>query len=162
MADETLFVSWKDFEANSSELIRNLWNDEDFSDVTLAAGDGKQFRAHRVILSSATTKLKGILRNPEKCEKLFLYLPDIQSSHLSNLIEIIYQGKCQVKQADLEEFMSSGRTLGVKNLTGTLKGIDTDSKPEIHPYTSENLYIEFRKRGKGVLPRQNQLIHFNQ
>ena len=62
MADETLFVSWKDFETNSPELIRNLWNDEDFSDVTLAAGDGKQFRAHRVILSSATTKLKSILR----------------------------------------------------------------------------------------------------
>ena len=89
-------------------------------------------------------------------------MPDIQSGHLSNLLEFIYQGKCQVKQADFEESMSCGRTLGVKNLNGTLKSIDTDSKPEIHPYTSENLYIEFRKRGKGVLSRQNQLIHFNQ
>ena len=148
MEDETFFVSWKDFEANSPELIRNLWNDEDFSDVTLASGDGKQFRAHRFILSSATTKLKSILRNPEKCEKLFLYLPDIQSGHLSNLLEFIYQGKCQVKQADLEEFMSCGRTLGVKNLTGTLKSIDTDSKPENHPHISQNPYIGVSEEGK--------------
>ena len=80
MTDENLLVSWQDFETSSPDVIRNLWNDEDFSDVTLATGDGRLFRAHRVILSSATTKLRSILRNPGKCENLFLYLPDVQST----------------------------------------------------------------------------------
>ena len=68
----------------------------------------------------------------------------------SNLLEFLYQGKCQVKQADFEELISCGRTLGVKNLTGTLKSINTDSKPENHTYTSQNPYIgvsEERKKG---------------
>ena len=106
--------------------------------------------------------MKSILRNPEKREKLFLYLPDIQSSHLSNLLEFIYQGKCQVKQADFEELMSCGRTLGVKNLTGTLKSIDTDSKPENHPYTSQNPYIGVSEEGKrGFASTESTDIPFN-
>ena len=119
MTDENLLVSWQDFETSSPDIIRNLWKDEDFSDVTLATGDGRLFRAHRVILSSATTKLRSILCNPGKCENLFLYLPDVQSSHLSKLLEFIYQGRCEVKQADFEEFMSCGRYLGIKNLENT-------------------------------------------
>ena len=117
MTDENLLVSWQDFETSCPNIIRNLWDDHDFSDVTLATGDGQQFRAHRVILSSATTKLRSILRNPEKCENLFLYLPDVQSTQLRNLLEFIYQGRCQVEQADFEEFLSCGRSLGIKNLT---------------------------------------------
>ena len=119
MTDENLLVSWQDFETSSPDVIRNLWNDEDFSDVTLATGDGRLFRAHRVILSSATTKLRSIFRNPGKCENLFLYLPDVQSSHLSKLLEFIYQGRCEVKQSDFEEFMSCGRYLGIKYLENT-------------------------------------------
>ena len=135
MTDENLLVSWQDFETSSSDIIRNLWNDEDFSDVTLATGDGRLFRAHRVILSSSTTRLRSILRNPGKCENLFLYLPDVQPRHLSKLLEFIYQGRCEVKQSDFEEFLSCGRYLGIQNLE------NTDTEKQNQHLTSYNQCI---------------------
>ena len=138
MTDENLLVSWQDFETSCPDIIRNLWDDQDFSDVTLATGDGQQFRAHRVILSSATTKLRSILRNPEKCENLFLYLPDVQSTHLRNLLEFIYQGRCQVEQADFEEFLSCGRSLGIENLTQSLECTNAEGKLEKQYLASSN------------------------
>ena len=153
MTDENLLVSWQDFETSCPDIIRNLWDDQDFSDVTLATGDGQQFRAHRVILSSATTKLRSILRNPEKCENLFLYLPDVQSTHLRNLLEFIYQGRCQVEQADFEEFLSCGRSLGIENLTQSLECTNAEGKLEKQYLASSNQRVgvlEEEKSGEMV------------
>ena len=150
MTDENLLVSWQDFETSCPDILRNLWDDQDFTDVTLATGDGQQFRAHRVILSSATTKLRSILRNPEKCENLFLYLPDVQSTHLRNLLEFIYQGRCQVEQADFEEFLSCSRSLGIENLTESLESTNAEGKLEKQYLTSSNQRVgvlEEEKRG---------------
>ena len=61
MDADDLVISWQDFESTSPDIIRNLWKDEDFSDVTLATDDGQVVRAHRVVLCSASSKLKKLL-----------------------------------------------------------------------------------------------------
>ena len=114
--DNLVIISWQDFESSSPEIIRNLWKDEDFSDVTLATDDGQIVRAHRVVLCSASSKLKRILR-AHKQDNPIVYLPGFDSGHLVNLVQFIYQGKCQVREELLEEFLNCGKSLGVANLT---------------------------------------------
>ena len=60
--------------------------------------------------------MKRLLR-AHKHDNPIVYLPDIDSGHLVNLIEFIYQGKCQVKEELLGEFLNCGKSLGVENLT---------------------------------------------
>ena len=74
------------------KIIRNLWKDENFSDVTLATDDGQIVRAHRVVLCSASSKLKMLLM-VHKQDNPILYLPGFDSGHLVNLVQFIYQGK---------------------------------------------------------------------
>ena len=129
MDDDNLVISWQDFESRSPEIIRNLWKDEDFSDVTLATDDGKIVRAHRVVLCSASSKLKKLLR-VHKHNNPIVYLPDMDSGHLGNLVEFIYQGKCQVKAELLEEFLNCGKYLGVANMTEYFKNQENEVKHE--------------------------------
>ena len=148
MSGENLVVSWQDFESSAPEIIRNLWKDDDFSDVTLASDDGKIFRAHRVILSSASSKLRNILLNHDKSENIFIYLPDINSRHLDHLLEFVYQGKCQVEQDLLEEFIICCKSLGFENLVEAFQSVDTKgNKGEQHD-TSTNLSSEVAEKNK--------------
>ena len=116
MDADDLVISWQDFESTSPDIIRNLWKDEDFSDVTLATDDGQVVRAHRVVLCSASSKLKKLLI-AHKHDNPIVYLPDIDSGHLVNLVKFIYQGKCQIREEILEEFLNCGKSLGLANLT---------------------------------------------
>ena len=127
MGGDDVTVSWNDFESSSLDIIRNLWKDGDFSDVTLATDDGKVFRAHRVVLSLASSMLRNVLQKHDKCDgSFFLHMPDIDSGHLAGLLEFIYRGRCQVEQEMFEEFLNCGKALGIEHLVGYLQNSNTE------------------------------------
>ena len=53
-------LSYKHFQTNAANAFQELWNDQYFSDVTLATGDDKLITAHKMILSSSSTFFKNI------------------------------------------------------------------------------------------------------
>ena len=48
---EKLCLQWNDFQENVKSAFRNLREDKDFADVTLACEDDQQVEAHKVILA---------------------------------------------------------------------------------------------------------------
>ena len=54
MGSEKFCLKWNDFENNISVAFRELRDDKDFFDVTLACDD-EQIQAHKVILSASGT-----------------------------------------------------------------------------------------------------------
>ena len=59
---ETFNLSFKDFNENSSNTIRNLFQNEHFSDVTLLSEDGRELKLHKVILASSSKTFSKILQ----------------------------------------------------------------------------------------------------
>jgi hypothetical protein len=53
MNSEKFCLRWNDFEGNISAAFRELRDDKDFFDVTLACDD-EQIQAHKVILSACS------------------------------------------------------------------------------------------------------------
>ena len=51
-ASEKFCLKWNDFETNISLAFRELREEKDFFDVTLACDDDNQIQAHKVILSA--------------------------------------------------------------------------------------------------------------
>ena len=49
---EKLCLKWNDFQGNVNSAFGSLREDSDFTDVTLACGDGWQIEAHKVILAA--------------------------------------------------------------------------------------------------------------
>merc|ERR1712129_375445 len=103
MSDEANFVlRWDLHEENRTSRFKTLWKDEDFLDVTIACDDD-QIDAHKVILSSASTFLKGTT-----------------SKEVKSLLEFIYSGETEVPQEELESFMAMANSLKVGGLMGDL------------------------------------------
>ena len=91
MTDKIISVCHSQFKRLAPEAIKSLFNDEHFSDVTLATKNDKQIRAHKVILGTNSNLFKNILINNPHPNPL-IYLQDIKYAHLKLIIEFIYTG----------------------------------------------------------------------
>ena len=115
MASEKFCLRWNDFETNISGAFRELRDDKDFFDVTIACDDD-QLQAHKMILSACSPFFRSILRrNPH--QHPLLYLKGVKYSDLQSILNFMYMGEVNVAQEELNSFLSVAEDLKVKGLT---------------------------------------------
>eukprot|EP00091_Calanus_sinicus_P023157 TRINITY_DN7693_c1_g1_i1.p1 TRINITY_DN7693_c1_g1~~TRINITY_DN7693_c1_g1_i1.p1 ORF type:complete len:113 (+),score=25.13 TRINITY_DN7693_c1_g1_i1:94-432(+) len=110
MADETYNLSKNDFQHSSSDAIKHLKLDKDFLDVTLACEDGKQIKAHKVVLSSFSSVFQTILKQNPHNHPL-VYLAGINHLELEKILDFIYLGEAMVSKSALDSFMTVAEKL---------------------------------------------------
>ena len=115
MANEKFCLRWNDFEQNISVAFRELRDDKDFFDVTLACDD-EQIEAHKVILSACSPFFRRILRKNSHAHPL-LYLKGVKFNDLQSVLNFMYHGEVNVAQEELNSFLSVAEELHVKGLT---------------------------------------------
>jgi len=115
MASEKFCLRWNDFESNISVAFRELRDDKDFFDVTLACDD-EQIQAHKVILSACSPFFRTVLRRNPHAHPL-LYLKGVKFSDLQSVLNFMYHGEVNVAQEELNSFLAVAEELRVKGLT---------------------------------------------
>jgi len=133
---EKFCLKWNDFESNVSGAFREIREERDFFDVTLACDDN-QMEAHKVIISACSPMFRNILRrNPH--QHPLLYLKGVKYKELENVLNFMYQGEVNVAQEDLNTFLSVAEELQVKGLTQGNNGSGQQSSkptaPKSEPY----------------------------
>jgi len=120
------------FEQKCPETFRRIWEDYEFTDVTLATEDGGQVQAHKVILSSCSSFFRKLfLKDPQKSSLVFLM--GVELAPLSAVLQYIYQGRCDVRNSHLNAFLLAGNQLKVNGLTNesqNVKGFENEHKTE--------------------------------
>ena len=120
MASEKFCLRWNDFESNISVAFRELREEEDFFDVTLACDDN-QVQCHKVILSACSPFFRAILRkNPH--QHPLLYLNGVKYQELLSVLNFMYQGEVNVAEEELNSFLAVAEELKVKGLTQSNQG----------------------------------------
>jgi len=115
MSAEKFCLRWNDFEANISTAFRELREDKDFFDVTLACDDD-QLQAHKVILSACSPFFRTVLKR-NKHEHPLLYLKGVKYIDLVAVLNFMYHGEVNVAQEELNSFLAVAEELKVKGLT---------------------------------------------
>ena len=156
---EKFCLKWRDFETNIAESFRELREDQNHFDVTLATDDDYQIEAHKIILSSGSMFFRDILRKA-KHPSPFLYLKGIKRVELEHVLDFLYNGKADVAQEALNPFLETAKDLQVKGLTNfdvqnTLDDVPDltdraiDSLEEIGE-TSDNNELAFTKTNEQI------------
>ena len=102
-SSEKFCLRWNDFETNISVAFRELREEKDFFDVTLACDDS-QVQAHKVILSACSPFFRHILRkNPH--QHPLLYLKGVKYKELLCVLNFMYMGEVNVAQEELNSFL---------------------------------------------------------
>jgi len=112
---EKFCLRWNDFEKNISSSFRELKEDKDFFDVTLAC-DESQIQAHKVILSACSPFFRSVLKkNPH--QHPLLYLKGVKYEEILLVLNFMYHGEVNVAQDELNSFLSVAEDLQVKGLS---------------------------------------------
>merc|ERR1711934_1325394 len=117
ISDEKLCLQWNDFQTNLTSAFRDLREDKEFTDVTLACEDGQQVEAHKVVLISSSPFFKNLLQRNKHPHPL-IYMRGLKSKDLVAMIDFLYQGEANVCQENLDSFLGIAEELQVQ-----LKGL---------------------------------------
>ena len=111
-------VCWSQFETTTRNNLQYYWSHPQFTDVTLALEEGKEIKAHKIILCNGSTLFQKLFSNSH--EKNYFNIDDIHPKitfkELEIIVKFIYLGKCEMETSELESILSLGRDLGIIGL----------------------------------------------
>ncbi|XP_070500662.1 longitudinals lacking protein, isoforms H/M/V-like isoform X4 [Chironomus tepperi] len=102
------------FAENLSSGFQSLFDRGDFVDCTIAC-DGQLLQCHKLVLAICSPYFREIFMN-NPCRHPIIILKDVTFSIMSELLQFMYQGEVNVKQAELQAFMSIAESLQIKGL----------------------------------------------
>ena len=134
-----------DFSLYSVQTLHNLYEDDTFTDVTLACEDKKQIKAHKVILSSGSQYFREIFQNnPHSHPLLYLRVP---YDHLVSLVTFIYLGQCEVEQSKIDDFLLISKELMVGGLSTKIKD-ETEANQYLNLAPIPEVYQDISNQSK--------------
>ena len=126
------FVIRENCQTIVSEAFSALHHNKEFSDVTLVCEDNQHIEAHKFVLSASSLLLKNMLLGAQHNHPL-VYFWDIRERDLVKIVEFIYNGKVEVYNSDLSEFLNIANRLGIDGIS------DHNPILEENVQTSQNL-----------------------
>ena len=151
---EKICLKWNDFQETISSSFKDLRQDKDFADVTLACEDGHQVAAHKVVLTSFSPLFMNILKS-NKHQHPLVYMRGIKSEDLVAIIDFLYLGETRVLQENLDSFLAIANELRLKGLTGELENPATNDND--HNIKRESLYQETQQFRRAKLPNTDDV-----
>ena len=121
MSGESAILEWKNYSPTASEAFQRLYEDTDFTDVTIACEDNQKIEAHKVILNMCSNIFSNILKNNPNPHPL-IYLQGISIENLTLLKKFMYKGKTTVFKGQLDSFMKLSKTFLNCNQESTSAG----------------------------------------
>ena len=115
MESEKLCLQWNDFQNNRNAAFKNLREDTDFNDVTLACEDGTQVEAHKVVLAALGPVFQNLLRRNKHNHPL-IYMSGVKSHDLLAIVDFLYSGEANVFQENLDSFLAIAEELQLKRI----------------------------------------------
>ncbi|RXG56467.1 Longitudinals lacking protein-like [Armadillidium vulgare] len=126
MVEQHFCLRWNNYRTNITAEFETLREGEHFVDVTLAC-DGRQLKAHKVVLSACSPYFKELLQgNP--CSHPIIILKDVAYTHMRSLLEFMYAGEVNISQAHLGSFLHTAEALKIRGLA---ESSDTERKDGI-------------------------------
>jgi hypothetical protein len=129
---EKFCLKWNDFRENVQTAFRELREDRDFADVTLACEDGHQVEAHKVILAASSPFFQDILRRNKHPHPL-IYMRGLKAEDLVAIVDFLYCGEANIYQENLDVFLNIAEELKLKGLAGKTFKNNVEEKPKPKP-----------------------------
>ena len=117
---EQICLNWGHFQKNLSTSFKSLRGTREYSDVTLACGDGKQIEVHKVILAASSPFFDNLLKT-NKHPHPMIYMRGMKEEELAAIIDFMYFGEAMVHQEDIDKFWALAQELDIKGLASDVE-----------------------------------------
>ena len=105
----------KSFGVNLNYNLKDLFNQNRFSDVTLVSDDQVPFYAHKFVLSACSPVLKDLLiANPHPSP--LIYMRGVNNVELKTVLQFMYLGETRIDHDRIDDFLNVVKNLEIKQL----------------------------------------------
>ena len=119
-------LSWNTYNQHLKEMLQNMLEASDFTDITLVSDDKMKFKAHKVVLSACSQVFKSIIDDISK-ESSTVYLRDIQGQDLESILQFMYLGEATLFRERMKEFLDVAKSLEIKEIFNNVYTPEKDS-----------------------------------
>merc|ERR1740139_1532587 len=96
----------------------------------ILACEDKQIKTHTIVISSCSPVLKSILKMNKNPHPM-IYLRGVKYNDLQNLLTFMYQGKVNVAEEDLPDFLEVAEDLLIRGLSEGNKEVCSSTQEEL-------------------------------
>ena len=162
MSLEKLCLNWNDFQENILSGFKELRNDKEFTDVTLACEDGQRVEAHKVVLTTTSPFFKNLLKS-HRHQHPIIYMRAMKSEDLVAIIDFLYRGEANVYQENLDTFLAIAAELQLKGLTGEQEFKENEPRDAVPQNRNEALpQIPQTSKSKRQLPTKPETAFYSE
>lgn len=100
---------------NMRSMFEEFYNSKTLVDVVLVV-EGKEYPAHRLVLSTGSNYFHRILTNLQdtECMPVIVITEDISSKDIEYVIEFLYRGQVIINEEQIASFRRAADKLGIK------------------------------------------------
>ena len=162
MSLEKLCLKWNDFQENILSGFKDLRNDKEFADVTLASEDGQRVEAHKVVLTTTSPFFKNLLKS-NRHQHPIIYMRAMKSEDLVAIIDFLYRGEANVYQENLDTFLAIAAELQLKGLTGEQEFKENEPRDAVPQNRNEALpQIPQTSKSNGQPPSKPETAFYSE
>lgn len=126
MDSQQYCLKWNHHQSNLLKVFSRLLDNEQFTDVLLAA-EGKTIRCHKVVLSACSSYFENLFMSFDEKNQIVI-LKDTTYDDVFALVEFMYRGEINVAQNQLASLMKTADNLKIKGLS-EVSSQDQSSSP---------------------------------
>jgi len=113
---EPFLLRWNDFYSNITTGFKDLRDDYEFLDVTVACED-EQLNAHKVILSACSPYFRSLLKKHPAQHPVLIMPSNVKYKFIHSLVDFMYHGEVAIPNEDLNQFLAIAEQFKVKGLS---------------------------------------------
>ncbi|XP_017106229.3 protein bric-a-brac 1 [Drosophila bipectinata] len=127
-------LRWHNHQASLLSTLPVLLDQSHLTDVTISA-EGRQLRAHRVVLSACSSFFMEIFRALEASNHPVIIIPGASFGAIAALLTFMYSGEVNVYEEQIPTLLNLAETLGIKGLADVQNNnLPKTSRPGVSSY----------------------------
>ena len=126
---EQINLNWHRYNDHLKEMMQNLMESNESTDVTLVCEDRTKFKAHRFVLNACSPVFQSIINDlPHKDPIIFLR--GVLAEEMKSILHFMYLGQATIYQDRMNNFLSVAKSLEIKEMSRDVNYDDLDSPNE--------------------------------
>ena len=123
MTQEQFNLNWHTYSDHLKEMMANLMESNETTDITIVCEDKTKYRAHKFVLNSCSPVFQSIINDlPQKGDSV-IYLRGVLSQEMKSILQFMYLGQATFYHDRMNEFLEVAKSLEIKEIS---KDVDVD------------------------------------
>merc|ERR1712243_439896 len=117
MAQEQFNLNWHTYSDHLKEMMQNLMQSNESTDVTLLCEDKTRFKAHKFVLKACSPVFQSIIDDMPQNEGSVVYLRGVLAPEMKSILQFMYLGQATLYQDQMNEFLDVAKSLEIKEIS---------------------------------------------